>query len=490
MNFPTRDPEPAGNTWFNQNPPTFDNALVKRSVPVCGAGRSQDEEYNLGLHVMALFVVLAQSSLACAFPIIAKRVPWLRIPPSFLFGARHFGTGVLISTAFVHLLPTAFISLNDPCLPEFWNKQYPAMPGAIAMAAVFFVTVIEMLFTRGLCKGGFSEPDHREATLELGCTQECKDEKAAKEWGGAGGVVRAVMGRGRHGSKGSEEIGGAGGVGVVGFGMAGRRRSRRHSFSQGLKMYGDMGKDQQQQGQKTRPPLSPGAASYNRRNSSDTIAQADECAVEEEGNVEVEEEDDDVDVEYEKKEPAESVNDAEPQHVHGINGNLTPQQVHKKALLQVGLLEMGILFHSVFIGMALSVTGGPGFVVLLIAIVFHQTFEGLALGSRIAVLDWNPKAIQPWMMALAYGLTTPLGQAIGLATHTLYSPKSQTGLLMVGVMNAISSGLLVFAGLVELLAEDFLSDESWNVLTGKRRVAACFLVFAGAFGMAFVGAFA
>lgn len=366
------------------------------------------------------------------------------------------------------------------------------MPGAIAMAAVFFVTVVEMLFTRGLCKGGFSEPDHREATLELGCTQGCKDEKkAAKERGGAGGVVRAVMGRGRHGSKESEEIGGAGGVGVVGFGMAGRRRSRRHSFSQGLKMYGDMGKDQQQQqGQKTRSSLGPGGVNYNRRNSSDTISQADECAVEgEEDNVEIEGEDD-VDVEYEKKEPAESINDAESQHVHGINGNLTPQQVHKKALLQVGLLEMGILFHSVFIGMALSVTGGPGFVVLLIAIVFHQTFEGLALGSRIAVLDWNPKAIQPWMMALAYGLTTPLGQAIGLATHTLYTPTSQTGLLMVGVMNAISSGLLVFAGLVELLAEDFLSDESWNVLMGKRRVVACFLVFAGAFGMAFVGAFA
>ncbi|KAI5851130.1 Zinc/iron permease [Morchella snyderi] len=457
MNFPTRDLEPAG------------KALVTRSTPVCGTGRSQDEEYNTGLHVMALFVVLAQSSLACAFPIIAKRVPWLRIPPSFLFGARHFGTGVLISTAFVHLLPTAFISLNDPCLPDFWNKEYPAMPGAIAMGAVFFVTVVEMLFTRGLCKGGFSESDHHEVTLELGCTQACKDEKKdAKRRGNTRGVMRAVLGRGRKGSNGSEEIGGAGGVGAVGFGMAGRRRSRRHSLSQGLKMYGDMGKDQQQQGQRTR--------------ASDTVSQAEECAVDEE--------DDDVDVEYEKKEPAESVNDAEPKPVHGLNGNLTPEQVHRKALLQVGLLEMGILFHSVFIGMALSVTGGPGFVVLLIAIVFHQTFEGLALGSRIAVLDWKPKAIQPWMMALAYGLTTPIGQAIGLATHTLYSPESQTGLLMVGVMNAISSGLLVFAGLVELLAEDFLSDESWNVLTGKKRVAACFLVFAGAFGMAFVGAFA
>jgi len=34
---------------------------------------------------------------------------------------------------------------------------------------------------------------------------------------------------------------------------------------------------------------------------------------------------------------------------------------------------------------------------------------------------------------------------------------------MTGIMNAISSGLLIFASLVELMAEDFLSDESWEV---------------------------
>src|SRR5690606_39057603 len=90
----------------------------------------------------------------------------LRIPPVVLFLARHFGTGVLIATAFVHLLPTAFISLLDPCLPAFWTEKYPAMPGAIAMAAVFFVTTIEMVFTRGQMKevmaaSGTEEDDTR-----------------------------------------------------------------------------------------------------------------------------------------------------------------------------------------------------------------------------------------------------------------------------------------------------------------------------------------
>jgi len=83
-----------------------------------------------------------------------------------------------------------------------------------------------------------------------------------------------------------------------------------------------------------------------------------------------------------------------------------------------------------------------------------------------------------------------VGQAIGLATHNLYDPDSEVGLLMVGTMNAVSSGLLVYASLVELMSEDFLSDESWRLLRGRRRVYACILVFLGAFGMSLIGAWA
>jgi zinc transporter ZupT len=170
-----------------------------------------------------------------------------------------------------------------------------------------------------------------------------------------------------------------------------------------------------------------------------------------------------------------------------------PMQNPQRQLLQCLLLEAGILFHSIFIGMALSVATGTSFVVLLIAISFHQTFEGFALGSRIASLIpdlFSPNSMKPWLMSLAYGTTTPLGQAIGLVLHNLYDPASATGLLMVGITNAISSGLLLFAGLVELLAEDFLSESSYETLKGRRRVEACVSVACGAILMAFVGAFA
>lgn len=168
---------------------------------------------------------------------------------------------------------------------------------------------------------------------------------------------------------------------------------------------------------------------------------------------------------------------------------LTPEE-QKRRMLQCVLLEAGILFHSVFIGMAVSVATGPPFVVFLVAIAFHQTFEGLALGSRIAAIQFPRSSVRPWLMVLAYGLTTPIGQAIGLAVHRLYDPLSQTGLLMVGIMNAISSGLLLFAGLVQLLAEDFLTEKSYKSLKGKKRRNAGLAVLAGATLMAIVGAFA
>jgi zinc transporter 1/2/3 len=129
-------------------------------------------------------------------------------------------------------------------------------------------------------------------------------------------------------------------------------------------------------------------------------------------------------------------------------------------------------------------------VVLLIAIIFHQTFEGLALGFRIAAISWPARSPQHWLMAVAYGCTTPLGQAIGITTHTLYSPNSKAGILVVGIINAISSEFLVFASLVELMSEDFLGDESWKVLRGKKRVIACLLVFFGAFLMSLIGTWA
>ncbi|KAL2065989.1 hypothetical protein VTL71DRAFT_2060 [Oculimacula yallundae] len=355
-------------------------------------------DYNLPLHVGALFIILAVSFSACVLPIIVVKVPKLRIPPTFLFLVRHFGTGVLIATAFVHLLPTAFISLTDPCLPKFWHETYTAMAGAIALAAVFGIIIVQMVLSPG-----------------KNC---CAFPASMMEKGPATGQNMLCANA----------------------------------------------------PQETAPGTFHGRDASTGRQLQQVTAQSENLDAME-------------------RRPSHL------SHKHGMvpltsESFMSPEQKHKKEMMQCVLLELGILFHSVFIGMALSVATGNDFIVLLIAISFHQSFEGLALGSRIAALTWKPKAWQPWMMALAYGCTTPIGQAIGLATHTLYRPESEKGLLIVGIFNAISAGLLTYASIADLIVEDFLSDESWRVLRGKRRIFASLLVLFGAFGMSLIGAWA
>ena len=63
-------------------------------------------------------------------------------------------------------------------------------------------------------------------------------------------------------------------------------------------------------------------------------------------------------------------------------------------------------------------------------------------------------------MCVGYGLTLPLGQAIGLIllySGGSYDPDDPSSLLLVGCMNAISAGLLLWSALVQLIAGMSLS---------------------------------
>jgi hypothetical protein len=47
--------------------------------------------------------VFFASIFGAGFPVVAKKVKWMKIPPKVFFFCKHFGTGVLIATAFVHV---------------------------------------------------------------------------------------------------------------------------------------------------------------------------------------------------------------------------------------------------------------------------------------------------------------------------------------------------------------------------------------------------
>ncbi|KAI8957594.1 Zinc/iron permease [Daldinia sp. FL1419] len=425
-------------------------STTEAEKPACGSG--ERGAYNTALHVFALFLILSLSTLACGFPLFSRQSSSSRRANTIVFLSQHFGTGVLLATAFVHLLPTAFLSLTDPCLPHAFSEGYQPMAGLVAMVSVLVVVALESyLTTRG---AGHS---HSHGHAWNSDDEELQEEDKNVATNGGLSARRAASHRPADIALGDMSV------------------------SRGL--MADVSPLPESTPIVVSPPnKKPFNGHDDRDNDSD-------------------DNDEDLDLNLDELDP-NAEEDAQPlarpngnghrrQHSESAisQGPITPEE-QKRLMLQCMLLEAGILFHSVFIGMAVSVATGPPFVVFLIAIAFHQTFEGLALGSRIAAIQFPRSSLRPWLMVLAYGLTTPIGQAIGLAVHKLYDPRSQAGLLMVGFMNAISSGLLLFAGLVQLLSEDFLTEKSYKTLKGKKRRNAGLAVLAGATLMALVGAFA
>ena len=353
---------------------TTETGSATPSQPQCGGGNAVDSEYNLGLHVGTLFVILTTSVLGVYFPIAAKKLPMLRIPEIVFFTVKHFGTGVIVATAFIHMLPSAFESLSDPCLSDFWTDTYTAAPGAIAMAAMFFIFFVEFVSTRYLARFDHAARAASVAAVSYSPRQtktEAEDE-----------VVQPTP-TGHEG---------------------------HHHFDP--------------------PPPDPTDLERSLLNN--------------------------------------------------------PSQTQALGVL---ILEAGIIFHSIFIGLTLAVSSGSEFISLFITIIFHQMFEGLGLGSRIATLPTSGKSWQPWALGFAYAVTTPLGIAIGMGVRTTYDPNSETALITSGVLDSISAGLLLYAALVELLAHEWINGEL-RVTHLRRTLYGAFILLLGAALMALLGRWA
>ena len=97
-----------------------------------------------------------------------------------------------------------------------------------------------------------------------------------------------------------------------------------------------------------------------------------------------------------------------------------------------------------------------------------ETFEGLGVGSRLAYMELpHQYNYIPLLGAALFGITTPIGMstfwqverslidpdagiAAGLGVRSSYNPGSATASIVSGVLDAFSSGILIYTGLVEV----------------------------------------
>ncbi|OMO93646.1 Zinc/iron permease [Corchorus capsularis] len=144
-------------------------------------------------------------------------------------------------------------------------------------------------------------------------------------------------------------------------------------------------------------------------------------------------------------------------HVSAFEKNdVASQLLRHRVIAQI--LELGIIVHSVVIGLAMGASDNQCTIKSLIAaLCFHQMFEGMGLGGCILQAEYKFK--MKAIMVFFFSATTPLGIVLGMLLEKVYSETSPTALIVVGLLNACSAGLLNYMALVDLLAADFMGPK-------------------------------
>ncbi|KAI3466298.1 hypothetical protein Pfo_022961 [Paulownia fortunei] len=157
-------------------------------------------------------------------------------------------------------------------------------------------------------------------------------------------------------------------------------------------------------------------------------------------------------------------------HTHATHGHAhgAPVPSHDRSLSELvrqriisQVLELGIVVHSVIIGISLGASERPDTIKpLLVALSFHQFFEGMGLGGCISQAKF--KSLTRTIMTLFFSLTTPVGIGVGIGISSVHKEKSSSGLVVEGVFTSASAGILIYMALVDLLAADFMNPRMEN----------------------------
>ena len=91
-------------------------------------------------------------------------------------------------------------------------------------------------------------------------------------------------------------------------------------------------------------------------------------------------------------------------------------------------------------------------------------------------------------LAFFFATTTPFGIVLGIALSNTYSDNSPTALIVEGLLNACSAGLLHYTALVDLLAADFMGPKLQSSI--KLQMFAFVAVLLGAGGMSLMAKWA
>ena len=401
-------------------------------------GVLQPPDWTLGLHIAAVFVVLIASTTGAGVPLLAKYHPGFDLNPIWIIIGKCMGIGVVLACGLVHMLQPSNVSLTSPCLPWEFNTDYTYayLYAVLAILAMHFLdwSVEAYLLDKWLNVPASQQPHthHDEiAMVKIGDINVGAAKIPADE-------PNPIVLKERREQKEVDDM---------------ERQAGGH---------GDKEEPVSQQ-----PPMSPSAstepptpssnhAEYNALKSPTAIGSSM------------------LDLRVGKKLAGLSdLHAGDHGHVHSIL-----LVAGLKRTISAYMLEFGVTVHSVFIGLANGIDGDDQLHVLLVALVFHQMFEGIALGSRIADANF-PSHWHEFILTVTFSLAAPIGIAIGIGVKTGLNPNGETFLMIQGTFDGVCGGILIYIGVL-LLIKDFPEDmqrfckgspKKYWLMTGKNCTA-------------------
>jgi zinc transporter 1/2/3 len=140
------------------------------------------------------------------------------------------------------------------------------------------------------------------------------------------------------------------------------------------------------------------------------------------------------------------------------------------------------------VGVLLTITPDSELVILFAVILVHQLFEGLALGARIEPMEKIRDSTKV-MMGVAFSVTCPIGMGIGIGVRKSFNGNDRNTILVLGIMNALSAGVLAWVAFVELWSKDWMHGELRTANAKKTTIAMVSLI-SGIVLMGVLGAWA
>ena len=159
------------------------------------------------------------------------------------------------------------------------------------------------------------------------------------------------------------------------------------------------------------------------------------------------------------------------------------------SLVDAVTAEIAFSVHSVIIGITTGLAEDRQFKTLLIALSFHQFFEGVALGARLFAASF--RGLYDLSFLAVFSLAAPVGMAVGLGLLRGGSLNANglSFLMTQGTLDGVTSGLLLHIAAAKLVVDfqrdvSVVSRDSWVKAFGLH-VA----VSIGAGCMAYLGKF-